>query len=91
MSRILSCGGPKGRLQSEELSEKSGKAGAALAVTHLVLGRKLYSQRQQAKQTAVWQKGGRVFILSCLVQSKSAFCAQEVILVLCSTLHLQKT
>lgn len=73
LSRIFSCGGPRGSLWSEEVSEKSGKAGAALAITHLMLGRKLYSQSQHAKQVAVWQKGGRVFILSCLVQNRVPF------------------
>lgn len=88
MRRIFSCVGPKGRLWSEEVSAKSGLAGAALAITHLMLGRKLYSQSQQVEQAAVWQKGGRVFILSSLVQS--AFCAQEVVWVLCLSLHCYK-
>lgn len=73
LNRIFSCGGPKGWLWREEVSEKSGKAGVALVITHLMLGRKLYSQSQHAEQAAVWQKGGRVFILSCLAQSRVPF------------------
>lgn len=58
LSRIFSCDGPRGRLGIEEVSAKSGQAGAALAITHLMLGRKFYLQSQQAKQAAVWQEGG---------------------------------
>lgn len=47
---------PNERLWSEETSEMSGVAEAALAVTHLILGRKLYSQSQHAKQVD-WYTG----------------------------------
>lgn len=41
---------PNERLWNEETSEMSGEAEIALAVTHLIPGRKLYSQSQHAKQ-----------------------------------------
>lgn len=74
---------PSGRLWSEEVSEMSGEAEAALAVSHLMLDRKLYYRASmQSKLTGVWEKGVKVFIRHCLVWSSSVLYTKKVVLVL---------
>lgn len=79
---------PNERLWSEEISETSGETEAALAVTHPMLGRKLYSESQRAKK-ADWYMGQRCQSLhsQLFVQSRNALYTKEVVLFLCWTFH----